>query len=56
MKIFFATWLFESNQGLSLTKAKAKSRLLSYYHLSEKKQNLPVYILTGKNKKEKKAK
>jgi hypothetical protein len=32
MVIYFATWL-EDNQGITLTKAEANNRLLSYFFL-----------------------
>ena len=49
MKMFFATWLFETSQGISLTKANANKRLLSYYHTKEKQEQFPVYVQEGKN-------
>ena len=48
MKIFLATWLLERSQGITLTKLKARKRLISYYHTLEKKKELPKYIRTGK--------
>jgi hypothetical protein len=49
MKIYSATWLFESNQGLSLTKKQSKNRLLSFYHTVQKsKKEFIHYIKTGK--------
>ena len=36
MKIYLATWLEEESQGIALTKAKARNRLLSYFFLSGK--------------------
>lgn len=35
MKLYFATWLTDRSLGKSLTKKKAKSRLLSYHFLRE---------------------
>jgi hypothetical protein len=46
MKIFFATWT-EINQGESLTKKKAFTRLLSYFFLKDEKYCLNHYAETG---------
>ncbi len=48
MKIFLATWC-EDNQGVTLTKAWATNRLLSYYFCRQQadKFNLPEYVTTG---------
>ncbi len=54
MKIYLATWLFESNQGEALTKMGKKERLVSYYHTLLKKSELPEYVRTGRNDKEEK--
>ena len=51
MKIYLATWLLEVSQGQSLTKAKSKHRLLSYFHTREKEEDLDEYVKTGKQKK-----
>lgn len=48
MKIYFATWLLEVSQGRSLTKKRAKTRLISYYHTKEKEIEFPKYIKTGR--------
>ena len=37
MKIFLATWIYEDNQQVALNKQGADFRLMSYYHLSDKK-------------------
>jgi len=49
MKIYLATWLLEKSQGDSLTKAKSKNRLLSYFHTKEKEDQFQNYIKTGQN-------
>jgi hypothetical protein len=49
MKIYLATWLFESTQGNALTKAGKKERLISYYHTISKKEELRQYVKTGRN-------
>lgn len=46
MKIYFATWV-EKNQGISLTKLQAFKRLLSYYFLSDGKNDLKHYSDNG---------
>ena len=50
MKIYFATWTEEDNQGETLTKAKAKKRLMSYFFLREFKF-FKEYAKTGRVKK-----
>jgi len=48
MKIFLATWL-EDNQAITLTKAGAKNRLMSYFFLKEvPKTFIPEYVQEGK--------
>ena len=50
MKIYFATWVVEKSQGITLTKKKVKSRLLSYHLLKEQNITNPLfeeYIETG---------
>lgn len=42
MKIYLATWIFEVNQQESLNKQKNKTRLMSYYHLSDPKAKLTL--------------
>ena len=37
MKIFLATWIYEENQQIALMNHDANNRLMSYYHLSDKK-------------------
>jgi len=37
LKIFLATWIYEENQQIALTNHNANNRLMSYYHLSDKK-------------------
>jgi hypothetical protein len=49
MKIYLATWLFESNQGEALTKMGKRERLISYYHTITKKEELPEYVRSGRN-------
>ena len=51
MKIFLATWLFESNQGVSLNRKNVKNRLLSYFHTKEKKRQFISYVKKGENKR-----
>jgi len=51
MKIYLATWLLEQSQGTSLSVAKKKERLLSYYHTVAKKEEFKEYIRTGRNDK-----
>ena len=50
MKICFATWMLEPQQGRALTKQKAKHRLLSYFHTTEKADQLKKYIKKGLNR------
>jgi hypothetical protein len=54
MRIYLATWLFESNQGEALTKMGKKERLISYYHTITKKEELPEYVKSGRNEGSKK--
>ena len=49
MRIYLATWLFESSQGESLTKIKKRTRLISYYHTASKKELFKHYVETGLN-------
>jgi hypothetical protein len=47
VKIFLATWT-EENQGVTLTKADCKKRLLSYFFLqSAKIKSIKTYVLKG---------
>lgn len=51
MKIFLSTWLTDVSLGNSLTKKKARHRLISYYFLIEQKittELLRKYILSGR--------
>lgn len=50
MRICLASWLLEVSQGESLTKVNANNRLLSYFHTIEKADQLPKYVITGRNK------
>lgn len=57
MKIYLATWLQEPNQGVSLTKKKAKKRLVSYHLYNELKKQKSffkklfyMYVYSGKVK------
>ena len=53
MKIYFATWLFEFNHGVSLTKKRANTRLLSYHFLTQQEiseKELDRYTTTGRLK------
>ena len=52
MKVFLATWIYEDNQQLALMNNNANNRLMSYYHLSDKKAKraLKQYLLDEKNK------
>ena len=49
MKIYLATWLFESSHGEALTKMNKKERLLSYFHVLQKKDDFVRYVKTGRN-------
>ncbi len=46
MKIFLATWIYEEGQQISLKAKQCRNRLMSYYHLSDKKakRTLAQYI------------
>lgn len=46
MKIYLATWL-EKSQGQALTKKKSRKRLLSFYHLPKKEDELLNYVKKG---------
>jgi len=47
MIIYLATWM-EDNQGITLTKAGAKDRLMSYYFLKDvSDETFKQYIETG---------
>lgn len=51
MKIIFATWLTDRSLGRSLSKKKARNRLLSYHFLKEQDITDPLlrtYIQTGR--------
>ena len=50
MLIYLRTWLFETSQGVSLTKAKYKHRLLSFFHTKDKSKQLKNYVKTGMQK------
>jgi len=50
MRIFLATWLLEPQQGRSLTKRKAKERLVSYFHTVAKADQFKKYVIKGLNK------
>jgi hypothetical protein len=53
MKIYLATWLFEHNHGVSLTKIGARKRLLSYFFIKEQKVSavgMNKYVKTGELK------
>lgn len=50
MIIKFATWMLEPAQGRALTKQKAKNRLLSYFHTTEKADQFKKYIRKGLNR------
>lgn len=49
MRIYLATWLLERNQGEVLTRVGYRRRLLSYYFLQDKEEELPPYVRTGRN-------
>lgn len=49
MKIYLATWLLEPSHGQALTKMKKKERLLSYFHVLQKKDDFVRYVKTGRN-------
>ena len=49
MKIYLATWLFESEQGRVLTKIGKRERLLSFYHTTQKQEGFKRYITHGRN-------
>lgn len=55
MKVYLATWLRDYTNGKSLTRKKAKNRLLSYHLYQEEAEKakypdttIPEYITTGK--------
>lgn len=49
MKIYFATWILEKSQGETLSKKKAFSRLMSFFHISQKPvSDFVSYIEEGK--------
>jgi hypothetical protein len=51
MKIYFATWLVDKTLGVSLTKNKARDRLLSYHFLKDQGVNseqFSRYMRTGR--------
>jgi len=50
MRIYLATWLLEPGQGKSLTKQKAKERLISYFHTLTKADQVKKYVRKGLNK------
>jgi hypothetical protein len=54
MKIFLATWL-EHNQGVTLTKARAKNRLMSYFFIKDDLKNFDIreYVRRGKIREKK---
>lgn len=50
MKIYLATWLFDKSLGESLTKKRARQRLLSYFFITADrttKEELVQYIEQG---------
>ena len=50
MKIYFATWIIERDQGETLSKMKVFKRLLSYFFLCSqkiKKRGFEEYVKTG---------
>ena len=49
MKIYLATWLLEPSHGEALTKMNKKERLLSYFHVLQKKDDFVRYVKTGRN-------
>jgi hypothetical protein len=49
MKIYLATWL-EDNQGVTLTEAKCKNRLMSYFFIGQGKFDIRTYVKTGLGK------
>lgn len=49
MKIYLATWLLEPSHGQALTKMNKKERLLSYFHVLQKKDDFVRYVKTGRN-------
>lgn len=52
MKIYLATWLFESLQGEALTKKGNFQRLLSFFHTKQRPvHELRKYVETGKNER-----
>ena len=51
MRVYLATWLFENNQAIALTKCAASRRLLSYFHTREKASDFSEYVVTGEVKK-----
>ncbi len=55
MNIYLATWL-EDSQRESLTKAKSKNRLMSYYFISQGAFDIKKYVTTGRLKPNNKSK
>ena len=51
MRIYFATWMQEANQGVSLTYLKVERRLLSFFFI-KKEDDLKYYWEKGVNKSE----
>ena len=49
MIIYLATWLFEPNQGNTLTKMGKQERLINYYHTTLRKKEFIRYVKTGRN-------
>jgi len=51
MKIYLATWL-EANQAVTLTKAQAENRLMSYFFISQDKDfDVRAYTVRGIDKR-----
>jgi hypothetical protein len=46
MRVYLATWL-EDNQGVTLTKAGATNRLLSFFFLLQREIDLEGYVENG---------
>ena len=54
LRIFMATWLEEPSQGAAMTTIGKSDRLVSFYHIRNKKALLREYVNTGLVPKEKK--
>ena len=47
MKVYLVTHLIDKSQGESLTRKRAQKRLISFWYIRDKKEELRNYIATG---------